>query len=470
MAWYDYASLGIIPAAKYIGRGVAQTIGGQNYYDPKAAVLNQDQANQDLRADYGARNQQNVLLGRLNQQMDGQGPTVAGLQAQQGIAQALSNAGTQAANARGVSRGLALRSAIYGGQQAQQAANRDASLLRAQEQLSAQQQAGGVLQAMRGGDIQTRQASIDAAKADQTAQMQREELKTRLTEGNAGRAQKASGAVLSAVGGAIKGLSDIRAKENIAPAPMSFAERLSQQLRVDDAELQRRQEAESNAQISAALASPNASYGAQQAGVAQGDAAGLSPDGTSPVTGGGVGGAIGGGMEEMGQGLMSDRHSKERIRFLEAQLYGEQPRAIDRLDPNSLNSMTRRERSMAELPEEMRPLDTANPYVDSKANLKNVRPYEYSYRPEYARLIAQDTARRVAPDAQPAAAAAAYGDARAPRMGVMAQDLEKSPDGKDVVEDTPVGKVLDMKRSVAFALANQADLNRRLSKVERARR
>jgi hypothetical protein len=442
MAWYDYASLGIVPAAKYIGRGVAQTIGGQNYYNPTAAVLNQNQANQDLEADYNARNRQNILLGRLDQQMNGQGPTVAGLQAQQGIAQALSNAGTQAANARGVSRGLALRSAIYGGQQAQQAANRDASLLRAQEQLSAQQQAGGVLQAMRGGDIQTRQASIDAAKADQTAQMQREELKTRLTEGNAGRAQKGTGAVLSAVGGAIKGLSDIRAKENISPAPTSFAERLSQQLRVDDAELQRRQEAEPNARISAALASSNAGYGAQQAGVARGDAAGLSPDGTSPVTGGGVGGAIGGGMEEMGQGLMSDRASKEKIRALEAQLYGEKPRA----------------------------LDTENPYVDSKANLKNVRPYEYSYRPGYARLIAQDTARRVAPDAQPAAAAVAYEDARAPRMGVMAQDLEKSPDGKEVVENTPVGKVLDMKRSVAFALANQADLNRRLSKVERASR
>jgi hypothetical protein len=52
----------------------------------------------------------------------------------------------------------------------------------------------------------------------------------------------------------------------------------------------------------------------------------------------------------------------------------------------------------------------------------------------------------------------------------MAQELEKTPGGRKVVRETPVGKMLDEKRSIAFTLANQADMNQRLAALERLNR
>lgn len=50
--------------------------------------------------------------------------------------------------------------------------------------------------------------------------------------------------------------------------------------------------------------------------------------------------------------------------------------------------------------------------------------------------------------------------------GVMAQALEKSKAGARIVEDTPGGKMLDVKKAVAGALASVARLNQRLRAVE----
>lgn len=51
--------------------------------------------------------------------------------------------------------------------------------------------------------------------------------------------------------------------------------------------------------------------------------------------------------------------------------------------------------------------------------------------------------------------------------GVMAQDLERSDAGKDMVQETPDGKSIDMKKAVAAALAATARLNERLRAVEK---
>jgi hypothetical protein len=49
----------------------------------------------------------------------------------------------------------------------------------------------------------------------------------------------------------------------------------------------------------------------------------------------------------------------------------------------------------------------------------------------------------------------------------MAQDLEKAgPVGKSMVKDTPEGKIVDYGRGFGAILAAQADLNKRLQKVE----
>ena len=52
-----------------------------------------------------------------------------------------------------------------------------------------------------------------------------------------------------------------------------------------------------------------------------------------------------------------------------------------------------------------------------------------------------------------------YGKGR--RLGIMAQDLEKTKLGKRAVVDTPVGKVVDVGKGLGIALAAQAHLNKK---------
>lgn len=56
---------------------------------------------------------------------------------------------------------------------------------------------------------------------------------------------------------------------------------------------------------------------------------------------------------------------------------------------------------------------------------------------------------------------------RGEHISVMAQDLEKSQLGRQMVKDTPEGKVVDYAKGYAFILAAQADLNKRLKKMEK---
>jgi hypothetical protein len=416
----------VVDPLKWAWNGVKGTIGGQNSYSPAGATVaateGGQQANADREAAYASRGQQGYLLGKLDEQLQGKGPTVAGIQAKQGIAQALQNAGTQAANARGTSRALAQRSALYGGLQAQAQANRDAALMRAQEQLSAQQQYGGLATQQRTGDIQTRGLSLGSANTDVNAETARQGYQTQISEGNATRAQKGTGAVLSAAGGVVKGIfSDIRAKEDIAPTTASygstpqvdadFAKALRDSMQVKSSQgLQ-----QDPTKLPQLMSSADAGYGAQQAGLQRAAAdtnasnAGMDTSG-SGMSAGGIGGMIGGGMESMGNGLISDERSKE--------------------------------------------------------NLAPVTPYQYRYRPEMASMMAEQMASKLPEPSADRVRGEVYADARAPREGVMAQDLERSPGGKKVVMDTKVGKALDARRALSFALANQAGLDKRLSRIE----
>lgn len=435
-------------------------ITGRNDYDPAGARLDQTQANTERDLALESRGRQDLLGGQLQAQIRGLGPSVAAQQAKYGIAEAMRNASTQAANARGVNRGMALRESMYAGQNAQEAANRDAAMMRASEQLGAMGQYGQLQSQQRAGDIQSRQVSLDAEKANQQAELQRQGYQTQLSNENAKRSQIGIGSALNAAGGVVGALSDIRAKEDIAPAgEISFADRMAEQRKADEMELQRRADAESNARIEAMLASSNAGYGAQQAGIQSNASNGLQPQEseqfkTPPK---GTLGIVGAGMQDFGKGLMlSDAKSKERIAFLESKLYSDRPlRKLDPENPYHPDYLSEAERAVE------------NDF-DSKSNLRGVRPYSYRYRPEYAEFIADQAA--TGSNAPSVAHAMAYGDARIPRVGVMAQEIEKTPGGRKVVRETPVGKMLDEKRSIAFALANQADMNQRLAALERLNR
>lgn len=58
------------------------------------------------------------------------------------------------------------------------------------------------------------------------------------------------------------------------------------------------------------------------------------------------------------------------------------------------------------------------------------------------------------------------GTAEGPRVGIMAQDLEKSKMGKTLVKDTPNGKMVDTVQGYGAILAAQAELNQRLKALE----
>jgi hypothetical protein len=51
-------------------------------------------------------------------------------------------------------------------------------------------------------------------------------------------------------------------------------------------------------------------------------------------------------------------------------------------------------------------------------------------------------------------------------FGIMAQDLEKSEMGKTLVVETPQGKAVDTRKGFGAVLAAQAELNKRLNKLE----
>ena len=51
-------------------------------------------------------------------------------------------------------------------------------------------------------------------------------------------------------------------------------------------------------------------------------------------------------------------------------------------------------------------------------------------------------------------------------FGILAQDLEKSKAGKQMVEDTPEGKMVNFAKGFGTVLASQANLNKRLKELE----
>lgn len=59
-----------------------------------------------------------------------------------------------------------------------------------------------------------------------------------------------------------------------------------------------------------------------------------------------------------------------------------------------------------------------------------------------------------------------HGEGR--QLGVMAQDLEKSKEGKKMVENTPEGKMVDFGKGGGIIVATQAMLNERLNGLEKA--
>lgn len=348
-----------------------QMLFGYNHYDPKLYQVDPEQVG---RGDYlnslDARDRQASLLNRLGDQMAGRGPTVAGQQMQQGIGRALADIPSIANSARGVNRGLAQRTASLGGMLAAQQANRDAALLRAQEQLSAQQQYGQNAAAMRGGDLSARSQAIGVEQGNQQAYSAASSQKAQVSEGNAARGQKGMSGLMSAAGSLLS--SDIRLKDNVEPASY-FSRGFDDNYTQFEAQPWKPQEKPGEPRVES------------------------NP---GPLS------------------MIGDLFSSSDVR----------------------------------VKDHVRPMDTESRGIGSA--LRSLHPFTFGYKPEMAKVMAEDAANQ------------AYADAMRPRLGIMAQDMNKSRLGDEATVSTPVGEMLDQKRSLGLALAGVADLDKRLARVE----
>lgn len=152
----------------------------------------------------------------------------------------------------------------------------------------------------------------------------------------------------------------------------------------------------------------------------------------------GIGALLGGGLK-----ALSDARGKDRVVLLDAA-------SLDTGRDAALKQIASIPTGSTVLPTPKQPAMiaiAADPQANREA-LDGVHPYGYRYKPE---------------------AAAKFGEDTAPRVGIMAQELETSPAGAQVVETTPGGeKAIDLNRAVSFSLAANAGLDKRIAQLEQA--
>ncbi len=194
-----------------------------------------DQQAQEQARQLQVREQQSALAAALAQQAAGQGPSVAQAQLQGALDANQQQALSLAAGARG-NTALAQRNAMLAGSQANLQAGTQMAALRAQEQLSAQQQLAGVLGQQRGMDLEGRgmygqqalglgQQGLSSEELRQQAMMGQLDADTQhqlaayqgRLQNQQGKRQFA-GQLLQTAGSIAPMLSDERTKEAVADA------------------------------------------------------------------------------------------------------------------------------------------------------------------------------------------------------------------------------------------------------------
>lgn len=302
--------------------GIKSTVGGQTSFSPDVYTLNRNQWIDEAQRAQNARQQQDYLTQQYQRTIEGNGPSVAELQQQQGLAEALRNASTLAANARGVSRGLAQREAAYAGEEASSQAMRDAALLRAQEQLAAREQMASVVGQQRQQDLTAQQLELEAEKANQQAVGQQQATQAGVSTGNAERAQKGTGAGLAMAAPLIGLLSDVRAKTDVQPTSANWGEALSQGLT--------RSPMGAPVAAAAPVATPSMQASANPV-------AGYSPVNPQALAASmgtadpGIISALSSGLSSAGAGLMSDKRSKENLGPVDAYEFSYKPEFAEQI-------------------------------------------------------------------------------------------------------------------------------------------
>ncbi len=386
----------------------------ESVYNPLAnyngAPSQEDRANQNLASQY------------YGQALSGTQPSLADQQMKQGIAQGQQQQMAAASGSRGIDRAAAFRQAsnnaaqmgaqgaIAGGQQ------------RLQEQQNAASGLANTANQTRQQDI-GEQLGLDQAQ-NQAQQNLNQQYQTdaSVQSGNAARQQQAAGNIVSSIGAMFA--SDEDAKENITPMSGGVSDTIGS---TDD----------------------NGDSGGSSFGKAM-MLAGGHPEmlGKSPMNRMGTDSGKNqqtDGVHDLG-GFFSSVGSQQQARA------SDPPAKID--DGSNSSSGSGGMGGIASM------VGGMMSDKDSKENLSTLQPYQFDYKTPDAHAMALDAAKH--------AYEQTFEDAKQPRAGVMAQDLERNPATAPIVErtDGDIRKMLDSKRALGFMLANMGDLNKRISRLE----
>lgn len=465
---------------------------------------------EELARELAARGEQTKLNAAITDRAMGRGgPSVAELQQRAGVQQASSAAMGLAASARGSNRALAQR----GAQSAQANIAADAAskgaMLRAQEQIAAQGLASQNWQAQRMADLQARGLSSQQAAAELQAEVARMQARTTAESQEAERGQKAAGGILTAVGGLI---SDMRAKENVSPIGSTYGEQLAQSVSA--------MPVQAGPPQGMGYRDPYALDASMMPGQPQ-----TNPYGPNPYQQpqpqqqqGGGGMDLGAALQGAG-GILSDRRAKERA-FREGAAVGYAGAASSLFSPLAVPAAASMAEQLAKavpgqpmrkarissrspepapapapvaaipppgyapaamipppgysIPSDRRVKDENERLKDDLDAMGRALTAQISGQPPTARFddVADSTRRSLAPVnpyefSYKPEAAARYGEDTAPRTGVMAQELLKSPAYAPVVERGPDGMLtLDPNKLNAANTAMIAGQDKRLARDE----
>jgi hypothetical protein len=367
-----------------------------------------------------SRDAQGAFGGLLQAQMRGQGPSLAQMQLAQGRDAAIRSQTAAAASGRGTNVALANRTAAQqGGRMGMQAA-RDSALIRSQEQMAAQQQYGGLLQAQQLADLQARGLSIDEAKAQLAAESQYVGGIMKVGEGEAERRQKGYGGIATAFGAMVP--SDIRTKTGVMPANYVMSPPAAKQ---DIQPVGYNRDELFGRQFGQQSVDPYAQAGFQ---------AGMQPGGMQPM---------GGGMDVM-QGIRPAANSYED-QYWKQKLEAEKPK-----EPTAAGAAGGFFAGLGTVSDPSLK-DNSAPIGESLGRAAAaVQPYQFRYRPE---------------------AAASQGVTTEQRVGVMANDapgnLEENPVYKPAVRYGPDGLArVDAGQATMANIAVTSDLAREQESIK----
>lgn len=388
---------------------------------------------------------QQALAEQLEAQARGEGPSLAQLQLEEGLDAALKNQMGALAAQPGVDAGLAAR--LYGQQagQQQQAAAREAARIRLAEQLSAREQLAGLANQARQTDVGVQQGNQAAQNAFTLAQSELNRAQASLDQANAqfNAGQITQQQLAQAQLNFNTALSNFQAtnQRQVEQADLGTRVDLANQLAANTQAYNQAQLVNSANQfntaeqykqaLNQAELDQNAALSNQSAfnqrNIAQGQIAGGVQQ--ASIAGGATIGA-------------ADRAANATITAAELNLIGD-------LATGTNPTIT---------------ADGGGPAGTDNDPTLTGSDSRFKKNIQKGGSAARDMMNQLAAAIYEYKNGKKHGDGK--QVGVMAQDLEKSALGKQMVESKKDGKYINFAKGLGAVLAAQADLNQRLSQVE----